>query len=212
MLYLWRCSQAVRQRSARPYPRVRIRAPPPKKITVMIDRAVIAVFLFPNQLKREQYSCKINGTCHGDAGKEGGHHDNLRGQIFIIVKFYGVKDGIDCRGSGSDDENRLRSDGRKRMARKSPDLNQKPCAGRPHDEADKTGKPCIGIAERNLRLMNLYAQCHHDNRHQSGSGILQNRPYKSRIDIPAQVFDDECGSQCINNRHAGDDHESVMGR
>ena len=48
---------------------------------------------------REQDTCQIDDAGHGDAGEEGAHHDELGREVFKIVKFDGVEDGIDGAGT-----------------------------------------------------------------------------------------------------------------
>ncbi len=79
---------------------------------------------------REQETRRIDGACHGDAGKKRGHHDDFCGEILMVVEFDGVKHGIDRSRNGSHDENRLGDDGRKRMSCQCPYIDQRPRAGR----------------------------------------------------------------------------------
>ena len=59
---------------------------------------------------REQDTCQIDDAGHGDAGEQGAHHDEFGGEVFKIVKFDGVEDGIDGAGDRGQDEDGLLQD------------------------------------------------------------------------------------------------------
>lgn len=65
----------------------------------------------------------------------------------MVVKFYGVENGIDRCGDGGHDENCLGSDRRERIAQHIPEMNEEPRTKGTDNKSDKAGEPGIRGAE-----------------------------------------------------------------
>ena len=121
-----------------------------------------AYFIESLSSDREEKSCYEDGSCHGNAGEERTHHDELGRKVFAVLEFDSVQDGIDGGWNGRHDQNRLIDGLRKFDAEEAPYVNQDVRGNRSKDQADAASEPCVDIPEGDLAPVDLHAKGNHD--------------------------------------------------
>lgn len=165
----------------------------------------------PSLKHRKENTGQVNGTGHGNAGKEGTHHHQFCGKVFAVVEFHGVKYGIHCRRNRGHNEYGLTHGRCKGYTHDAPGLNQQERQHRRHHQTDKAAQPGIHITEGNLTSMNLHAQGDHDDSHQGGGTVLENRPEEGGGHIKAGILDSKHRRQGIEHRHVEDHGQGIPG-
>ena len=161
---------------------------------------------------REQDTCQIDDAGHGDAGEEGAHHDELGREVFKIVKFDGVENGVDGAGDGGHDEDGLLQDGGQVEACEVREQKEKVGQKRSDDEADGAAGPCIDVSKDDGTPMDLDAEGEHDDGDEGIGTVFKDRPEKDLCHVEAGEFDGEDGDKGVDDGHVEDDGDRVARR
>ena len=161
-------------------------------------------------LNGEQYPGGVDGAGHGDAGQEGTHHHQFRGEIFMVMEFHGVKYGIHRSRDAGHDEDGLFDDGVKGNSCHLGQLDQDEATDGSHHKANGASGPGIGVGEGKMGPVNLHAQGNHDDGHQGLGAALEDRPYEEGGHIDdTRKFNGKYGYQGINDGHVENNRNGV---
>ena len=158
---------------------------------------------------REQDTCQIDDAGHGDAGEQGAHHDELGGEVFKIVKFDGVEDGIDGAGDRGQDEDGLLQDRGQMKSCEVRDQKEKVGQKRSDDEADRAAGPGIDVSKDDGTPMDLDAEGKHDDGDEGIGTVFKDRPEKDLCHVEAGEFDGEDGDEGVDDGHVEDDGDRI---
>ena len=168
--------------------------------------------IYRSSSDREQDTRQVYDAGHGDAGEEGTHHDELGREVFAVVKFDGIEDGVYGGGDRRHDEDGLIDDRREMDADEGADLDHKVTADGADDEADEAADPGIEVAKGNGASVDLHAEGDHDDGNQCIRTIFKDRPNEELCHVKPGKFDGKDRDQCIDDRHMEDDGDRVARR
>lgn len=163
-------------------------------------------------LNRKQDSGGEDDQGHGDGAGEGAHHDDGRREIFVVLEFDGVEDGIHRGRHRTHDEDGLADDGRKSASECIPECEKREGERGASDEADENGEPGFSVGKGNFAAVNLHAECHHDNGDEGGGAIFENRPKRRRGHVKADNLNRENGEERVDDGHVENDAKRIGGR
>lgn len=165
--------------------------------------------LYRSSSDREEDAGEVYDAGHGDAGEEGTHHDQLGREVFAVVKFDGIEDGVYGGGDRRHDEDGLIDDRRKMDTDEGADLDHKVAADGADDEADEAADPGIEIAEGKGASVDLDAEGKHDDGDEGIGTVFKDRPEKDLCHVEAGEFDGEDGDEGVDDGHVEDDGDRI---
>ena len=180
-----------------------------KAMTIEVRWHSLFCLLYRSSSDREEDAGEVYDAGHGDAGEEGTHHDELGREVFAVVKFDGIEDGVHGGGDRRHDEDGLIDDRREMDTDEGADLNHEVAADGADDEADEAADPGIEVAEGKGASVDLHAEGYHDDGDQCIRTIFKDRPNEELRHVKPEKFDGKDRDQCIDDRHMEDDGECV---